>query len=275
MVSICRSPKRASRRSIADFCLVLPVYGGRPFRLAAHFDRMARSLAAIRMAPPLTRTEWAEICAQLVTRNGGRDMYLYAQVSRGTEFGRNHAWPDHLKPTIFAYASELTPIAPAILRDGVAAVTARDTRWARRDIKSTALLANVLLKKLSADVDAFETILLENGRLTEGASTAVIVVKDGVIRVPPNGEHILPAITREVLMELAVDCQVPAFAVSISESELRQADEIWLGFSTRGIIPVTRLDGSAVGGGQVGPVFRALHAAFEAHIRQVAGTAAL
>ena len=90
-----------------------------------------------------------------------------------------------------------------MLEQGVAAVTAADTRWARRDIKSTALLANILLKKLAADAGAFETIMLENGELTEGSSTTVHVVKDGVIHTPPNGHHILPGTTRDVVTELA------------------------------------------------------------------------
>ena len=140
-----------------------------------------RSLAAIRMRAPLSHAEWAESADDLVARNGGGDQYLYMQVTRGAEFGRNHAWPDGLKPTLFAFATALEPVAPRLLEQGVAAVTAADMRWARRDIKTTALLANVLLKKLAADAGAYETILLENGELTEGSSTTVHIVKDGVI----------------------------------------------------------------------------------------------
>ena len=144
-----------------------------------------------------------------------------------------------------------------MLEQGVAAVTAADTRWARRDIKSTALLANILLKKLAADAGAFETIMLENGELTEGSSTTVHVVKDGVIHTPPNGHHILPGTTRDVVTELAARLASASRERAVSpKRELRAADEIWLAFSTRGVLPVTTLDGAAVGDGKPGPLFK-------------------
>src|SRR5277367_5673387 len=150
---------------------VVPVYAGRPFRLREHLDRRARSLAGIRMEPPLTHAEGDGIVRNLIERNGGGDQYVYFQVTRGAELARNHAWPAGLVPTLFAFANTLEPPSAAALEQGVAAITAEDIRWARRDIKSTALLANTLLKKLAADAGAFETILLEHGELTEGSST--------------------------------------------------------------------------------------------------------
>jgi len=159
-----------------------------------------------------------------------------------------------------------------LLDRGVAAITAADTRWARRDIKSTALLANVLLKKLAADAGAYETILLENGELTEGSSTTVHVIKDGVIHTPPNGHHILPGTTRDVVTELAARLSVQSKSDSISESQLRAADEIWLAFSTRGVLAVTTLDGRAVAGAAPGPMFKRLNRAFDSYARELAGT---
>lgn len=254
---------------------VIPVYAGRPFRLREHLDRLQRSLSGIRMAAPMTHTEWGEICRELVTRNGGGDQYLYLQVSRGAELGRNHSWPAGLAPTIFGYANRLEAIDPALLEDGVAAITAADTRWARRDIKSTALLANVLLKRLAVDVGAFETILLERGELTEGSSTTVHVISRGEIHTPPNGQRILPGITRDVVGEMATRVGIVNRSVRVTEIELRAASEIWLAFSTRGLLPVTRLDGSPVGDGKPGPLFRSTHKAFLDYIRELARTPAL
>jgi D-alanine transaminase len=254
---------------------VLPVYGSRPFRLREHLDRLNRSLAGIRMPAPLSHAEWARVCQELISRNSAREAYLYLQVTRGAEFGRNHAWPDDLKPTLFGYVTALEPMSPSMLERGVSAVTAADTRWARRDIKSTALLANILLKKLSADAGAFETILLENGELTEGSSTTVHVVKDGAIRTPPNSHHILPGTTRDVVAELAVRLRVPCDNSRVTEVSLRAADEIWLAFSTRGVLPVTALDGSAVGSGKPGPLFKRMNAAFTGYTQELAGTPAL
>jgi D-alanine transaminase len=254
---------------------VIPVYGGRPFRLREHLDRLNRSLAAIRMPAPRSHPEWAAICAQLVAPGGETDCHIYIQVSRGAEHGRNHAWPDGLAPTLFAYVTAQDPLPAAMLEHGVPAVTAPDIRWARRDIKSTALLANVLLKKMAADAGAFETIMLENGELTEGSSTAVHVISNGVIHVPPNGHHILPGTTRDVVTELAARLHMDCTTSRVPEALLRSAGEVWLSFATRGVLPVTVLDGKAVGSGKPGPWFVRMHAAFVDFTRELAGTPAL
>jgi D-alanine transaminase len=254
---------------------VVPVYAGRPFRLREHLDRLTRSLSGIRMQPPLSHVEWGEVCRELIERNGGGDQYLYMQVTRGAEFARNHAWPDGLKPTLFAFATTLEQPSPRSLEQGVSAVTAADTRWARRDIKSTALLANILLKKLATDAGAFETIMLERGELTEGSSTTVHVVTQGAIQTPPNGPRILPGTTRDVVGELAARLRLRSDSVRVTEAQLRAADEIWLAFSTRGLLPVTLLDGNPVGGGKPGPLFRRMYAAFIDYTRELAGTPAL
>ena len=192
----------------------VPVYGSRPFRLREHLDRLNRSLAGIRMTAPMSHAEWLQLCQELIARNSARSTYLYLQVSRGAEFGRNHAWPEGLKPTMFAYVTALGAVSGRGARAGRGGGDGGGTRWARRDIKSTSLLANILLKKLSADAGAFETILLENGELTEGSSTTVHVVKDGVIRTPPNSQRILPGTTRDVVAELAARLGFPARAAA-------------------------------------------------------------
>ena len=254
---------------------VVPVYAGRPFRLREHLDRLTRSLAGIRMAPPLSHAEWGGVCGELVARNGGADQYLYIQVTRGAEHGRNHAWPEGLKPTLFAFATALEPIAPRLLEQGVAAVTAADTRWARRDIKSTALLANVLLKKFAVDAGAYETILLEDGELTEGSSTTVHIVVQEALHTPPNGHQILPGTTRDVVSELASRLSIASLSVRVTEAELRSAEEIWLAFSTRGIFRSPGSTARTVGSGRPGPLFGRMHAAFVAYTRELAGTPVL
>jgi len=254
---------------------VVPIYASRLFRLRQHLDRLNRSLAGIRMLPPMTHGDWAHVCQELISQNAAYDGYLYIQVTRGAEFGRNHAWPEGLKPTLFAYCTELEPLADALLENGVAAVTTAEIRWARRDIKATSLLGNILLKKLASDAGAFETIMLENGELTEGSSTTVHVVKNGVIHTPPNSHHILPGTTRDVVTELADLLSIRNTSAAVSESALRSADEIWLAFSTRGVLPVTKLDGAAVASGKPGPLFKRMSLAFANYIRELKDKPAL
>jgi D-alanine transaminase len=242
---------------------VMPVYGGRPFRLAAHCGRLSRSLAQVRMDDPHSRAEWCDIFATLVARNGGGDQYIYWQVTRGAERGRNHAPLPDIPRTVFAFCAPLPIASPAVLEMGVSCVTAPDTRWASCDIKSIALLANVLLRQLAVDADAAETILLRDGELMEASASTVHVVIGGELRTPPNSRKILPGTTRGVVEELAARVGVPYRATAISETELRRADEIWISAATREVQPVTTLDGRPVGAGRPGPSWRRVYDEFQ------------
>lgn len=251
---------------------VIPVYGGRPFRFHPHFDRLDRSLAEIGMKPVYERKRWSELCAELIRRNGGGDLSLYIQVSRGAEFGRNHAPPPGLTPTVFGFASPLAEPAAEKLEHGVAAITAEDTRWARCNIKSTALLANVLLKQLAVEAGAHEAILLRNGLLTEGTTSTVHVVIGGEIRTPPRGRQLLPGTTQDVVSELAAKAGVPARFTPVTEAELRAADEIFIGAATIGPLPVSTLDGHPVGTGKPGLVWKKIRAQFNSYKQELANT---
>lgn len=242
---------------------VMPVYGGRPFRLEAHCARLTRSLGEIRMADPHTRAQWCDIFATLIERNGGGDQYIYWQVTRGAERGRNHAPLPDIPRTVFAFCAPLPLASPVVLEKGAACVTAEDTRWARCDIKSVALLANVLLRQLAVDADAAETILLRNGELMEASASTVHVVIGGELRTPPNSRSILPGTTRGVIEELAARTGVPSRAAAVSEAQLRGADEIWISAATREVQPVTRLDDKPVGDGRPGTLWRRVYDEFQ------------
>lgn len=233
---------------------VLPVYGGRVFLLEPHLARLERSLAALRIASPHDRAQWRRLIGGLVARNGGGDLLVYLQVSRGTEAGRSHV-PRGSTPTVFAFASR-TPAPPATPPPGVAAVTATDTRWARCDIKSTALLANVLLKWQAEEAGAAEALLLRDGHLTEGSTSSAHVVTGGVLYSPPLSNELLPGTTRELLLELARRAGVESRIAAIPEAQLRGAQEIVIASAGGGIRAVTRLDGQPVGSGEPGPVYR-------------------
>jgi len=251
---------------------VMPVYGGRPFRFAAHAERLARSLAGISMEDPHTRGEWHAILGTLVQKNGAGDQYVYWQVTRGAEYGRNHAPLPRIERTVFAFCAPLPVNSPALLEQGIACVTAADTRWSRCDIKSTALLANVLLRQLAVDAHAGETILLRDGELTEASASAVHVVLGAEVLMPPNSARILPGTTRSAVEEMAARAGVPYRIVPVTEAQLRAADEVWISAATREVQPVTSLDGHPVGTGRPGPVWARVYGELQRYKRELAGT---
>jgi len=250
---------------------VTPVYGGRPFRFDQHHDRLARSLKEIRMDDPLARAAWRDVYRELLARNGhSGDLYIYVQVTRGAEFGRNHAPLPDVPRTVFAFASPWPTGRAGWQDNGLPAITAADTRWARCDIKSVSLLANVLLRQLAVDENASETILLRDGLLTDASASSVHVVVGGELRTPPNSWKLLPGTTRGVIEEVALKAGVQWRSTPVTEAQLRGADEIVMGAATREVQPVTTLDGKPVGSGKPGPVWRKLFDAFQAYKREVA-----
>lgn len=247
---------------------VLPVYDGRAYRFEAHMARLDRSLAEIRMRPPLDRAAWLAAFGKLVHGNGGGDQLLYVQVTRGVEPERNHVPTPGTRPTTFASVQKLPVISAQAIENGVAAISAEDIRWSRCDIKSTSLLGNVLLRWLAADSGATETILLRDAMLTEGSASSVHVVKDGRVITPPQTNAILPGTTRGVIFELAGREGIPSERRPVTETELRSADEILIASAGGGIRAIATLDGRPVGRGAPGPVYRKVYAAFRATQRE-------
>ena len=242
---------------------VMPVYGGRLFRPRLHFDRLARCAAALRITNPHTHERWEALLRELVSANGGGDQYVYLQLSRGAEHGRNHAPLPQVPPLVFCYSSPWPVPAASTLQQGLACITTQDTRWARCDIKSVALLANVMLRQMAVDAGANETILLRDGQLMEASASTVHVVLGGVLVTPPNSSRILPGTSRIVVEELADELGIPRRDAPISDAELRGADEIWLAAATREVQPVTRLDDRVVGNGRPGPLWRRIYDAWQ------------
>jgi D-alanine transaminase len=243
---------------------VLPVYDSRAYRFDEHLSRLDRSLREIRMPPALDRAGWLAAFGALVHGNGGGDLLLYVQVTRGVEPERNHVPQALTRPTVFACVQPLPIVPAATIENGVKAITAVDMRWDRCDIKSTSLLGNVLLRWMAADAGAAETILLDDGWITEGSTSSAHAVKGGRIFTPPQTHAILPGTTRGVLFELAERAGIGCERRPVSEALLRSADEVIIASAGGGIRAVTSLDGRAVGTGAPGTVFRSIHAGFKA-----------
>jgi len=250
---------------------VIPVYGGYLFRLEHHLARLDNSLAGIRMANPLSHDAWRAMLRELVGQRPGADQSVYLQVTRGPADKRDHAIPDATEPTVFAMAVPLAPIDPVVAERGIAAITLEDNRWLRCDIKATTLLANVLARQEAKEHEALEAILLRDGLAVEGAASNLFVVSGGRLATPPKSRHLLPGITRDLVIELAQANAIDCVEKDVPVALLEKADEVWLTSSTREVMPVTRLDGRPLGDGRPGPLWRRmndLYQAYKARLRQ-------
>jgi D-alanine transaminase len=245
----------------------LPVYGGRPFRLAEHLTRLARSLRELRILDPHDPPAWRSLIEALIASNGGGQMSVYLQVTRGAELARDHAFPRDAAPTVFACCFDWSGPAEHLLRDGASVVTEPDRRWGRCDIKSINLLGNVLARQSSVEAGANEAILVRDGFALEGASSSLLIVENGSIVTPPDGPQILPGTTRNLLRELAADRGWPWRIEHIPLPRLRAAEEVWIAGTTREVLAVTTLDGAPVGDGRPGPLWQRMHEAFRAHVQ--------
>ena len=245
---------------------VVPSYEGRLVGWGPHLDRMQSGLDALEIALEIDREAWREVAHALIERNGGGNRALYFHVSRGADTSRQHAYPKDLQPTLFAFTYEI----PAATEPNINTVkpfrviTAEDLRWQRCNIKSTALLGNVMHLQASHAKGCQETILYNQGEeITEAAACNVFIVKDGVIATPLLDNQKLPGITRQLLLAvLRADGSLAVEERVVTLEELRKADEVWLTSSSKDIAPVVEIDGKAVGDGLVGPTWLAAQTLF-------------
>lgn len=252
---------------------VVPAYSKHPFQLAEHLRRLQYSLDKVRITNPHSDAEWAQLIAEIIKRNNGDDQSVYFQVTRGVA-KRDHAFPKGVTPTVFMMSNPLVTPSPALVDSGVACISAEDYRWLNCDIKSVSLLGNCMLRQLSADVDAVETILFRDGRLTEASSSNVFIVRNGVVLTPPKDNLVLPGITYDVVLEIARAREFEVEVCDVTEADVRSAEEIWLTSSNKEVLAVTTLDGKPVGDGRPGPLFRRMHALYQQfkhdHMRKAA-----
>jgi D-alanine transaminase len=251
---------------------VIPVYGGRLFRVDQHLDRLDGSLKGIRMANPLSHAQWQAVLMRLVEMNGGGEQSVYFQITRGADTKRDHLFPANVPPTVFAMSNPLKALDSKWLEEGVKLVTIPDIRWQYCHLKTISLLPNVLMRQLAHDQGADEAILIRNSLATECSVSNLFIVKDGTVATPPKSEYLLPGITRDLLLELAHRHGLPCREREIAETELLAADEIWITSSSKEVIAATRLNGAKVGDGRPGPLWRRIYGYYQEYkSRLIAG----
>ncbi|KGJ97192.1 D-amino acid aminotransferase [Thalassotalea sp. ND16A] len=241
---------------------VIPVYNSTPFRLKQHLSRLNACLMQLDIANPHSAIEWKNIIATLIQRNGGGHLAIYLQVTRGVSKERNHLLDANMTPTVLLMASKLTVAEQNI--QSITATLLNDIRWLHCDIKSIALLGNIMLSNKARQSGHDEAILHRDGLVTEGAASNVFMVKHRELFTPPQNQLILGGITRDVIIELAEASGLKVHQQDIHIDQLLSADEVWISSSAREISPIRQIDDKIIGSGIIGPVASVLHSEFQA-----------
>jgi D-alanine transaminase len=242
---------------------VAAVIDGRLIDNEAHLARIERSLAELRLESPVTMAEMVEIERALVARNGVTEGLVYLQITRGAA-DRDFSFPRGVRPTLVAFAQKKNILASPAAQTGVKVITVPDLRWSRRDIKSVALLAQVLAKQAATEAGCQEAWMVDaDGFVTEGSSsTAFIITRAGVIVTRPNSSAILPGCTRRAVMALAAEQRLSVEERAFSVDEAKAAAEAFLTSASNLVLPVVEIDGSPIGAGVPGDSAKRLRALY-------------
>ena len=248
---------------------VIPVFGNKLLRPDEHLIRLQNSLNRISLPNPHNYEEWAGIFSSLLKKNGGEDRAVYLQISRGVYPKRDLTIKAGHPPTVFAMVLQVIPPDIEIVTAGISVITIDDFRWGACDIKSTSLVANVMLKQQAAAAGMEDAILIKNRMLSEGTASNVFIVKNDILITPPAGHKLLPGITRDLVIEIAKNNTILVEEREVQEAELFNADEIWMTSSTREIVPVISLNGEAVGAGVAGEMWKRIMDLYQQYKQQL------
>ena len=246
---------------------VMLVHDGRLVDEEPHLDRLGYSLNALRIPWPMARPALQLVMRELICRNGVAAGTVYLQVTRGVAV-RDHKFPAQARPSLVATTKRQKPMPGAASTGGVAVITQPDIRWRRCDIKSVSLLPNVLAKQAAAEAGAFEAWLVDDdGCITEGSSTnAWIVTRAGRLVTRNLSAAILSGITRLSVLQLLKSEGIVFEERRFSVAEAKEAAEAFLTSTTSLVLPVTRIDGQAIGDGKSGPLTLKLRDGYLRHL---------
>ena len=244
---------------------VIRYYNGKPLAMDEHVKRLTRSLEAVRINAPDMLANIHQATDQLVQANGLSHASVYWQITRGSA-PRNHTIPSNIRPTCMAIAYKAHDLRQETSPRCVSASIEPDMRWSRCDIKSLMLLANVLTKDTANQQGCYEAILHRDNIITEGCSTSVLAVMDGVIHTHPANQWILDSITRRIILKLADELGIKVVQTPLTINQLAAADEIMLAGTTTHLAAVTHLNGQPMGHGKAGLVTSKLFSALREYI---------
>jgi len=232
---------------------VAAVLDGRLIDNASHLARLERSVGEIALALPETPARIQELQKELIARNQLVNGMVYLEVTRGADTGRDFAFPKGVTPTLVMFTSVKDIVNAPSAKTGISVITVPDIRWARRDIKSVALLAQVLAKQAAAEAGASEAWMIEDGKVTEGgSSSAFILTQDDVLVTRHNSPAILPGCTRKAVVALAEERQLRIEERPFTIEEALAAKEAFITSASLFVQAVVSIDGKTVGGGKPG-----------------------
>nr|WP_276081492.1 D-amino-acid transaminase [Methylobacterium sp. GC_Met_2] len=236
---------------------------------AAHLARLDRSLGEIGIRNPHDAAGWERLQTELVARNGVTEGLVYMQVTRGVA-ERDFAFPKgDVTPTVMMFTQAKTVLANPLAETGARVITVEDLRWKRRDIKSVALLAQVLAKQQAAEAGVAEAWMVEDGAVTEGSSsTAFIVSRERVLVTRPLSTALLPGITRASVLRLAQEADLRIEERLIPVAEAYEAQEAFYTSASAFVMPVVQIDDRTIGEGRPGPVTRRMRELYIAAARE-------
>ena len=249
---------------------VLRVYHGRPWMVDDHFARLRRSLEAIRVhGVDLVRLRQRVL--DTIAAGPFGEALVYIQITRGGA-PRSHGFPAGVKPLEFLYVQEFRDPYAQARQDGAAVITLPDLRWGRCDIKSTNLLANVLAAQAAKEAGCTEALLCsDDGIVSEGTHTSFFGVLDGKLLTAPKSPHILPGITRGLVLQLAQRVRIELQEHELRRPDLARVSELFLTGTTSEVLPIVRVDGQPIADGKPGPTTRRLQQAYREAVREACG----
>lgn len=240
---------------------VLPVYQGRPLFVKQHLERLKSGLDKIKIDLP--DYDWHALINRLISENGGGDLQVYIQVTRGNQGFRKHDIPASLPPTVVAFTIHNPFPAQIDKEKGIKAKLVEDIRWMRCDIKTTSLLANILLNDEAVSAGYQTSIITREGIITESSTANVFIVNaDGILKTPPLTQFCLPGITRKLVLELMDELGWNCKEEEIKIDELFAAQEVWVTATTKEIMPVTQIDDTLINKGVIGPYWQAINKSY-------------
>ncbi|WML59427.1 D-amino-acid transaminase [Neobacillus sp. PS2-9] len=249
---------------------VIRVYNGKMFTVKEHLERFVKSAESIGITLPYSIDDCTALLEELVTKNNLVEGTIYMQITRGTA-PRNHVFPTKdVVPTLVAYTKEVARPVES-LTNGVKTIRTEDIRWLRCDIKSLNLLGNLLAKQKAAEQGCFEAIQYRGDQVTEGSSSNIFIVKNGVVITHESNHLILKGITKDVILQICSQNNIPFEERSFTLAELATADEVFLSSTTSEVMPIVEIDKDQVKEGLPGPITRKLQSLLTEEIEKQCG----